>query len=153
MKEFVAYEMKYNNQKVEFSNINCVPFEEKYFTDYMNIYNECFYDMRKALDRKPYNYLNEYEQIANYVDNIYLLIENSEIIGSVACYGNEVDDLIVNKKYQNMGYGKKLLLWAMNLIRENNNNPITLHVAKWNEKALKLYLNSGFIITNTEIIG
>ena len=80
------------------------------------------------------------------------LIENNEIIGSVACYGNEIDDLIVNKEYQNKGYGKKLLLWAMNLIRKNNNDPITLHVAKWNKNALKLYTNIGFVITNTETI-
>ena len=151
--ELIAYEMKYNNHVVECCNINCVAFEEKHFVDYMNIYNECFYDMRKALDRKPYNFLSEYKQIANQINDIYLLIENNQIIGSVACYGNEVDDLIVNKKYQNKGYGKKLLLWAMNLIRKSNNDPITLHVAKWNENALKLYTNIGFVITGTEIIG
>ena len=118
----------------------------------MRIYNECFYDMRKALDRKPYNFLSDYKQIANQKNDIYLLIECNQIIGSVACYGNEVDDLIVNKKYQNKGYGKKLLLFAMNLIRKSNNDPITLHVAKWNENALKLYTNIGFVITNTETI-
>ena len=109
--------------------------------------------MRKALDRKPYNFLSNYKQIINHIDNIYLLIENDQIIGSIACYGNEVDDLIVNKKYQKKGYGKKLLLFAMNLIRKNNYNAITLHVAKWNENALKLYQNVGFVIKGTEIIG
>ena len=98
--------------------------------------NECFYDMRKALDRKPYNFLSNYKQIINHIDNIYLLIETDQIIGSIACYGNEVDDLIVNKNYQKKGYGKNLLLFAMNLIRKSNNDPIILHVAKWNENAL-----------------
>lgn len=74
----------------------------------------------------------------------------SEYIGSVACYGSEIDDLIVNKKYQNKGYGKQLLLWGMNHIRQISNGPILLHVAKWNEKALKLYEKVGFNITNTE---
>ena len=150
--ELIAYEMTYTNKTIECCNITCVKFEEKYFDDYMRIYNECFYDMRKALDRKPYNFLSDYKQVASYINDIYLLIENNEIIGSVACYGNEIDDLIVNKEYQNKGYGKKLLLWAMNLIRKNNNDPITLHVAKWNENALKLYTNIGFVITNTETI-
>ena len=149
----IAYKMVYTCDLVECSNICCIPFEEKYFVDYMAIYNECFYEMRKSLDRKPYNFLSTYDQIANHIDNIYLLIENNEIIGSVACYGNEVDDLIVNIKYQNNGFGKKLLLWAMNRIRENNNEPITLHVAQWNENALKLYTNVGFVIVETEMIG
>ena len=151
--DLIAYEMEYTDTIIEECKISCIKFEEKYFNDYMRIYNECFYDMRKALDRKPYNFLSDYKQIANHINNIYLLIENNQIIGSVACYGNEVDDLIVNKKYQNKGYGKKLLLWAMHVIRKNNNNPITLHVAKWNENALKLYQNVGFVIKGTEIIG
>ena len=151
--ELIAYEMEYTDKTIEECNINCIKFEEKYFNDYIRIYNECFYDMRKALDRKPYNFLSDYKQIINHIDNIYLLIENNQIIGSVACYGNEVDDLIVNKKYQNKGYGKKLLLFAMHVIRKSNNDPITLHVAKWNENALKLYQNVGFVIKGTEIIG
>lgn len=32
--------------------------------------------------------------------DIYLLINQGKTIGSIACYGNEIDDLIVNKKDQ-----------------------------------------------------
>lgn len=70
----------------------------------------------------------------------------------MACYGSEIDDLIVNKKFQNKGYGKQLLLWGMNYIRQSSNESISLHVAKWNEKALKLYEKVGFNITNAEIV-
>ena len=76
----------------------------------MHIYNECFYEMRKTLNIEPYNFLNNYEQIKEKSKDIYLLVENEEIIGSIACYGNEIDDLIVNKKFQHKGYGKQLLL-------------------------------------------
>lgn len=55
---------------------------------------------------------------------------NEEIIGSIACYGNEIDDLIVNKKFQHKGYGKQLLLWGMQCIRKKNTEPIVLHVAE-----------------------
>ncbi|MBR2950894.1 MAG: GNAT family N-acetyltransferase [Lachnospiraceae bacterium] len=79
----------------------------------MRIYNECFYEMRKALDIQPYNFLNEYKQIIEKVKDIYLLIHQGEIIGLIACYGNEIDDLIVNKKFQHKGYGKQILLWGM----------------------------------------
>ena len=74
------------------------------------------------------------------------------VVGSVACYGNEIDDLIVNKTYQNNGLGRKILLWAIKNIRNNSDEPIVLHVAKWNEKALKLYLDNGFKISKIEKI-
>lgn len=94
--------------------------------------------------------MSDYEQVREKSKDIFLLVSGEEIIGSVACYGSEIDDLIVNKKYQNKGYGKQLLLWGMNHIRQISNGPILLHVAKWNEKALKLYEKVGFNITNTE---
>ncbi len=142
-----AYEMKYINALVEQSNIVCIPFEKKYFQEYMRIYNECFFEMRKALGIQPYNFLNAYEQIAEKVEDIYLLVDRGELIGSIACYGNEIDDLIVNKKFQHRGYGKQLLLWGMQRIREKSKEPITLHVAKWNENALMLYQKTGFEIS------
>lgn len=118
----------------------------------MKIYNACFYEMRKSLDIEPYNFLSDYKQIREKCKDIFLLISEEEMIGSVACYGNEIDDLIVNQKFQNKGYGKQLLLWGMNHIRQNSNEPILLHVAKWNEKAFMLYEKVGFNITNTERI-
>ena len=37
----------------------------------MQIYNECFYDMRKALDIEPYHFLCDYEQIVDKSGDIY----------------------------------------------------------------------------------
>ena len=98
---------------------------------------------------RSYNFLSDYKQISEKSKDIFLLVSEEEIIGSVACYGSEIDDLIVNKKFQNKGYGKQLLLWGMKYIRHNSNEPISLHLAKWNEKALMLYEKVGFYITNT----
>lgn len=148
--EIIAYEMKYVRDDIEKSNILCIPFDKKYFQQYMKIYNACFYEMRKALDIEPYNFLSDYKQISEKSRDIFLLVGKEEMIGSVACYGNEIDDLIVNKKFQNKGYGKQLLLWGMNHIRQKSDEPILLHVAKWNEKALMLYEKVGFAIINIE---
>ena len=150
--EITAYEMKYVHDCVEKSGIVCIPFEEAFFQEYMSIYNECFYEMRKALDIQPYHFLNTYNQIADKAKDIYLLIGQGEIIGSVACYGNEIDDLIVSRKFQRKGYGKQLLLWGMQHIRERSNDPITLHVAQWNNGALMLYRHVGFEVANVETI-
>ena len=146
----IAHEMKYNKESVEQSAISCIPFETHYFEQYKAVYNECFYDMRKALEIEPYNFLSDYEQIREKASDIYLLVKNGEIIGSVACYGNEIDDLIINKRFQRKGYGKQLLLWGMQQIRRKNNAPITLHVAEWNQSALTLYKNVGFEVVSSE---
>ena len=145
--EIIAFEMQYADTCVPKSDIVCIPFEYQFFQEYMRIYNECFYEMRQALNIQPYNFLDAYEQIADKIPDIYLLTDQSEIIGSVACYGNEVDDLIVNPKFQRRGYGKQLLLWAMQHTRERSNDPITLHVAQWNHDALMLYKKVGFVVT------
>ncbi len=150
--EIIAYEMKYEKDPIEKSDIKCIPFSQKYFQQYMKIYNACFYEMRKSLDIEPYNFLSDYKQIGEKCKDIFLLVNGKEIIGSVACYGSEIDDLIVNRKFQHKGYGKQLLLWGMNYIRQSSNEPISLHVAKWNEKAVMLYEKVGFVITNTERI-
>ncbi|MBE5931196.1 MAG: GNAT family N-acetyltransferase [Lachnospiraceae bacterium] len=150
MVEVIAYEMNYDKASVEQSTISCIPFDVQYFEQYKSIYNECFYDMRKALEIEPYNFLNDYGQIKEKADDIYLLMKDSEIIGSVACYGNEIDDLIVNKKFQKRGYGKQLLLWGMQQIRKKNADSITLHVAEWNRNALRLYKKVGFEVIHCE---
>ena len=146
----IVYEMEYADTDLSESNIECIPFSEVYFQEYMKIYNDCFYEMRKSLDIQPYDCISEFGQIENKTDDIFLLIENGEIVGSVACYKNEIDDLIVDPKFQHRGYGRQLLLWGMNKIRQNNNDPITLHVAQWNENAVALYEKVGFTVIKTE---
>lgn len=148
--EVWAYEMYYDKERCETSNITCLPFKEEYFVEYMSVYNECFYDMRRALDIEPYNWYSQYEQIADKKENVFVLLQDNQIVGSVACYGNEIDDLIVKKSYQKKGFGKQLLLWAIEHIRKHNNSEITLHVAEWNQCALKLYKKVGFAVRKKE---
>ena len=148
--EIIAYEMQLNKAIIDAPNISCIPFQKQYYERYKRIYNECFFDMRKALDIEPYNFLNNYEQIVDKVADIYLLVDKEDIIGSVACYGNEIDDLIVSQKFQRQGYGKQLLLWAIWHIRERNEEPITLHVVEWNQGAIMLYEKCGFEIVKAE---
>lgn len=147
--EIVVYEMQYKKIALpENAHIECIPFEAKYFEEYQKIYNECFYDMRKSLGIKPYNFLSSYEQISEKANNIHLSIHNNEIVGSVACYGNEIDDLIVSKNFQGNGYGSQFLLWGIQHIRKMNDKPIILHVAQWNKKATELYKKIGFEISH-----
>lgn len=150
--QFTVYEMKMDKVKFEDNiGIQCIPFEKHFFEEYKKIYNECFFDMRKSLDIQPYDFLLDYAQIQDKTESIFLLVEGNDLVGSVACYDNEIDDLIVNKKYQGQGIGKQLLLWAMKHIAKND-SPISLRVAEWNERAVRLYKRVGFTITKTESV-
>ena len=148
--EVIVHEMSYAHEMIEKTSIHCVSFTKSMFEEYKSIYNACFYDMRKALEIEPYDYLHDFEQISEKANNIYVLFQGNELIGSVACYGNEVDDLIVNPRFQRCGYGRHLLLWGMRKIRETTSGPIVLHVAAWNEKAIALYRSTGFEIVSTK---
>ena len=85
-------------------------------------------------------------------EEIYILEIDGKIIGSVAIYGNEIDDLVVEKSFQGMGYGTALLRFAVSSLQSNHTSPIILHVADWNQSALKIYLKNGFSIVKTEEI-
>ena len=151
--QFTTYEMKADIAKIESNvSIHCIPFEERFFEEYKKMYNESFWEMRKSLDIKPYNFLSDYAQIKDKVEDIFILVDNGELVGSVACYGNEIDDLFVGKQFQGKGIGKQLLLWGMNYIRIKYNSSIHLHFAKKNKKAVMLYRSVGFTIVKTEII-
>lgn len=46
MKEIIAYEMTFDKPLEYKEEVICVSFREKYWKEYMKIYNECFYEMR-----------------------------------------------------------------------------------------------------------
>ena len=150
MKEIIAYEMIYNKALKYQNDIICVPFQKEYWNEYMKIYNECFYKMRKALEVEPINFYYDYSQIKDKINDIFLFLQNGVMVGAVSCYENEIDDLIVEQSFQGQGIGQKLLLWGMNHIREQGYEEIILHVAEWNQNAVKLYLKNGFRIKKRE---
>ncbi len=142
--------MIYNKALKYQNDIICVPFQKEYWNEYQKIYNECFYKMRKALEVEPINFYDDYSQIKDKIKDIFLYLQNGIIIGAVSCYENEIDDLIVEKSFQRQGIGQKLLLWGINHIKEQGYEEIILHVAEWNQNAVKLYLKNGFRIKKRE---
>lgn len=149
MMELIVYEMLYAGEKVE-STLKLTPYSDELYDNYQKIYNACFYKMRKALDIKPYNFYSSNEQLSDKKNNMFLFLQNEKLIGSVGCYGNEIDDLIVKKEFQGKGYGTQLLIWAINHIQNSNELPIKLNVAKWNENAVSLYEKNNFECINVK---
>lgn len=60
MKKIIVYEMEYEHLNIPKCSIECIPFDAVYFREYMKIYNDCFYEMRKALDIHPYSFLRQH---------------------------------------------------------------------------------------------
>lgn len=146
MKEITVYKMAFQLKSPNPPQITCIPFERKYFDIYKSIYNTCFYSMRKSLDIKPYNFFTNYAQMGIKAENTFLLLDNDELVGSITCINNTIDDLVVEKSHQNMGIGRQLLLWGICHIRAKTDQPVYLYVAEWNKNAYCLYKKLGFQI-------
>ena len=142
----LAHKMEYVRPVTEKTGISLAPYDPKYQDQYKRIYNACYHEMREALDIKPYDFIRDDSFFDEGMNNVYLLIENNELIGSVTLKGSEIDDLIVAPEHQNKGYGKQILLWALENIQSDK---IILYVAQWNRKAISLYEKNGFEITET----
>jgi len=108
--------------------------------------------MRTALKIEPINCCDTRESLIKKRSDIFVFFKGNTMIGSVAIYKNEIDDLIIAKHYQGKGYGKLLLKFAIQRMQQQNISPIVLHVADWNKRAISLYLKNGFKIIKTETI-
>lgn len=85
-------------------------------------------------------------------DNTYGIFENNVLIGKVGFINDSgkewhVDGLILDSKFRNKGYGKKLFSYALeSFIKKVHPDKISLYVYPQNSAAITLYLRNGFII-------
>lgn len=149
--KIIAHTMEYTDGEIE-SELEVTNYTIDDYSEYKRVYEDCFFDMRTALELQPVNCCDSNDVLLEKATQIFILKQANELIGSVAIYGNEIDDLIVDKKFQKQGYGKQLLNFAISKIQKSKIHPITIHVADWNKNAISLYLNNGFIISKTETV-
>ena len=141
-----ACEMTYTSPVTEKSAVSLVPYSKEYQEQYKKLYNACYHEMREALGIRPYDFIQDDSFFDEGMDQVYILTDGGELIGSVALKGNEIDDLLVNITRQGQGYGRQILLWAIGQMQEKE---IILHVAEWNKRAINLYEKTGFEVTET----
>lgn len=146
--EFNIYEMKYKGALRD-SSLPVITFDKKYYSRYKELINNSYYEMREALNIKPHKgFCPNLEVLIEEKDTIFLLMNEDEIICTASCEDNEVSNVAVNLKYQNCGYGRKILDYAMSYLQKQGHSTIKLTVLKWNKKAIALYKSAGFEITN-----
>ena len=141
-----AYEMTYTSPVTEKSAVSLVPYSKEYQEQYKKLYNACYHEMREALGIRPFDFIQDDSFFDEGMDQVYILTDGGELIGSVALKGNEIDDLLVDIDHQGQGYGRQILLWALENIQAET---VILHVAEWNKRAIKLYEKTGFEVTKT----
>lgn len=146
----VAHTMEYRGGQIA-SRLRLRNYSALDYDQYRRIYEECFREMRTAL-HLPAECCACKEELERRKENIHILETDGKLIGSVAVYGNEIDDLIVEKSFQRMGYGEALLRFAVSVLQRRNVSPIVLHAADWNQGAVKMYLKNGFCIVRTEVV-
>ncbi len=147
MTEVLVHEMQYYGGKVT-SDIEVVNYRGEYYNDYRRICCDCFRSLSIATNLDPDSFYTR-EEMINRKSHVFIMLINKEIVGSVEIVENVIEHLFVNEKYQNKGYGKKLLLFAINLLQQSGIEQIILYVADLNKEAIQLYLNNGFKCINT----
>ena len=150
--EIVVHTMEYSRKERLESPLRVRNYTERDFDAYQKTYNECFSAMRTALQRFPIDCCDSRENLEKKRDQIFILEIDGRLAGSVAIYGNEIDDLIVAREFQRKGHGQALLRHAVSRLQSKGVSPIVLHVADWNQGAIRMYLKNGFSIVKTETV-
>ena len=146
----LAHEMRLVNPVEAKSTCSLVPYSSEYQEAYKKMYNSCYHEMREALNIEPYDFIQDDSFFDSKMDFVYCLLKEGILVGSVALKRNEIDDLLVAPDYQGRGIGRDILLWAIEHISAE---PVILHVADWNKRAIRLYESLGFEIIKTFEIG
>jgi ribosomal protein S18 acetylase RimI-like enzyme len=148
---FTVHTMEYAGGRAE-TSLDLRNYRDSDYEEYRAMYNGCFLAMRTALGIRPAECCKTREELAQSRSEIWVLERSGVLAGSVAVYGNEIDDLVVKGDFQGRGLGRALLQWALALLEAEGRGPAVLHVADWNRRAMELYRKQGFRIIKTEVI-
>jgi ribosomal protein S18 acetylase RimI-like enzyme len=154
-----VYRLSYEGLKFDEPDICAVKYEDKHYEDKIRLESEAFAVLREQNEIQPYNwYLSASKEALE--DNrkrtyenreyIYLFFEGNEMIGASMVKNAEIDLLFVNIKYQGKGYGRKILEFTVNRGLEQNAAAVNLNALANNDKALKLYNNTGFQVVQAQ---
>lgn len=56
-----------------------------------------------------------------------------------------IDIIIIDKRFQNRGYGKHMVKWAVEHLKKEGAKTLTIGVSRQNIGAKKIYMNAGFV--------
>lgn len=147
-------ELYYIGEPFPENDVEFSVYDDKYFKQFVKVNQECYYPLQKSNDLKPYigteEIIKEYK--LNNKENVYLALDNDEIMASVTIGNGEIDNLIVSPKYQGKGYGKKALQFGMNQLLKKGHKEIRICFMENNTIAENLYYSLGYkFLQNTHV--
>jgi ribosomal protein S18 acetylase RimI-like enzyme len=146
-KWFRCPNLVYKETSIKDVNIDFITYEDKYYDQYTECRQECFYELRKTYDFKPYLIPKSEEDRERFLsdkDSIYLTLDNESLVACVTVKKGCIDNIMVSPTYQGKGYGKKVTQFAINKALSEGVQPIYLYYIEGNKKAVNLYKALGF---------
>lgn len=123
------------------ADIELIKYEDRFFDQFVKMVQECYYELYEKNDIKPYlapeDGVKKYK--LNNKNNVYLVLENEQIVASVTTGEGILDNLMVVPSYQGNGYGRKALQFGMNEMLEEGYEEIRICFLEGNESAERLY--------------
>ena len=140
--KFTVHTMEYAGGRAE-TSLDLRNYQDSDYEEYRTMYNGCFLAMRTALELQPAECCAGREEPARRRSEIWILEISGTLAGSVAVYGNEIDDLVVKGEFQGRGLGRGLLQWALALLEcRGRRSPHVLHV-QTGTPAMEMYRKQG----------
>lgn len=153
-KWYGMHDMHYNGSVQPESDMEIVPYEDRYFEQYVEGLRNSFYEMRKVHNFQPYlccEFSKEKrEELKRCKKNIFLLLINGDAAAAAKINNNgSLGPIFVAPAYQGKGYGKIITQFGINEALRRGFKDINLEVVEWNVRARNLYLSLGFDIVQT----
>ncbi|MBO7395095.1 MAG: GNAT family N-acetyltransferase [Ruminococcus sp.] len=128
-------------------SFDIIEYQKEYEPLLISFLEKCLPESHRCLDingRHSY-YLN----IAEHFAGFWCMIDGDNIIGTVAVSelenkSCELKSLYLLEQYQGMGYGKKMLIYAINQAKKHGYRKMFLDSLATSTKAIALYRKVGF---------
>ena len=143
---FRSNHMIYNGDDLSVGQISVSQYTDKDYEAVQKIFSEAFHRMRLSVGLESNLSKASEEEKSSYLEkseDIFVLRANHEIVAAVMVDKNEIDKIAVAVDKQGLGYGKELLAYTVNRLKERGFTEINLWVVEGNPARI-LYEQSGF---------
>ena len=133
-------------------------------SDYFHYENEPYIYKKTTEGYRSKEYIEELINDKN--NNLIILEKENKVIGFLYAYEEAkghlpfhqkrkyivLDNIVIDEKYRNKGYGKILLDYIIEYAKKEKYNDIILNVYNFNENAIKFYEKNGFKTITQDMI-
>jgi len=139
-------ELLYTGDNFPDVNLKMKIYEDTYFEQYVKVVQESYFELHKANDLKPYIVTKDIvlKYKLNNIKNVFIAIENDQIVASVTIGKGTIDNLMVSPDFQGKGYGKQALQFGVNELLNQGYDDIHICYMEGNTSAENLYTSIGF---------